>query len=412
MPANLADEHERLLEFLYRCPIGIAEIGNSGDIRLLNAKGTQFLMQITDSGVLNLFTILAPLNTSLQKSVAAFHAASGTICEEVRIALAPTPSDKGATHLSFTLVKLEHDVIMAAFSDVSAVVAAEVATRQAAERDALQRGRIETVATVLHDIGNGITGIGTRVARLVAETQWPEQNSLTRLRSMFESQEAALTLGFGNRGRLIIEMVRTIESALMARHSDWDATMLTFGRAVTHIRQIISLQRTLVGNGSLGQLAPVDLMSVADDAVLFLMGAVEKRKITLTKRLDRGLPRLSADRTQLTQVAVNMVKNACESFDGITDDRTREIRITLGPQAEGLELRVSDNGQGFDPVLGEQLFTPGKSTKAGGSGLGLVSCYGVARSHGGSFTLHSEGAGRGAVATLWLPLNIETAGTS
>jgi alkanesulfonate monooxygenase SsuD/methylene tetrahydromethanopterin reductase-like flavin-dependent oxidoreductase (luciferase family) len=60
-----------------------------------------------------------------------------------------------------SLIKLDRDEYMAAFRDLSAVVAAEEQLRAAIERDGMQRGKIEIIGTILHDIDNAVTAMGT-----------------------------------------------------------------------------------------------------------------------------------------------------------------------------------------------------------------------------------------------------------
>ena len=54
-------------------------------------------------------------------------------------------------------------------------------------------------STVLHDIGNAITGIGTRSAQLLAEPAWPENENLKRLSSLLLAEAAPLATVLGER---------------------------------------------------------------------------------------------------------------------------------------------------------------------------------------------------------------------
>jgi signal transduction histidine kinase len=65
---------------------------------------------------------------------------------------------------------------------------------------------------------------------------------------------------------------------------------------------------------------------------------------------------------------------------------------------------VVDNGMGVAPELRARLFTQGFTTHEGGDGLGLHSSALAAKMLGGELTLESEGPGKGATATLEIPL--------
>jgi len=68
----------------------------------------------------------------------------------------------------------------------------------------------------------------------------------------------------------------------------------------------------------------------------------------------------------------------------------------------GARVVVTDLGRGPDPSLGRQIFEPGVTTKAQGSGLGLTIARALARQHGGDLTLSSREGG-GTEAVLLLP---------
>ena len=396
-------EQERLLRFLYNCPVGIAEVGADGSIRLLNALGARLLMEAAASADLsNLFDVFDALAPAIRGRAAQFTAPAGAVFEDLRVALPRRAG--GVTHLAVSLIKLDRDEYMAAFRDLSAVVAAEEQLRAAIERDGIQRGKIEIIGTILHDIGNAVTAMGTRVGRLVTDGVWPEQQSLARLRGLFETKEDALALAFPGRARAVVDMMRAMEKSLDARHQDWTSSITLFATTVTHIRQIIMLQRSVV-RGSSGERERVDLRRVLEDALVVLLNAFENRNVRVVRRVDATTPRVAGDSTRLMQLLLNVLKNACESFDGVTDDRARQVSVSLDHAGGQITLVVRDNGAGFDAAA-QPNFDRGTSTKPGGSGIGLASARDVARAHGGTVALTSDGVGLGAVATLRIPVNL------
>jgi hypothetical protein len=108
---------------------------------------------------------------------------------------------------------------------------------------------------------------GRPLGRLVTDGVWPEQQSLARLRGLFEAKEDALALAFPGRARAVIDMMRAMEKSLDARHQDWTSSITLFATTVTHIRQIIMLQRSVV-RGSSGERERVDLRRVLEDALV------------------------------------------------------------------------------------------------------------------------------------------------
>ena len=122
-------DHDELIQFLYLCPVGIAQIDLSGTISLLNAKGSQLLMPYAGAaGLENFFDILDSHDPSF-RALSAASAEYGTLCEHRVVRFKPpVASRRSDQHLSFTLLKIGQETIMAVFEDVTRLVIAEAET--------------------------------------------------------------------------------------------------------------------------------------------------------------------------------------------------------------------------------------------------------------------------------------------
>ena len=100
----------------------------------------------------------------------------------------------------------------------------------------------------------------------------------------------------------------------------------------------------------------------------------------------------------------NLLSNAVK----FTRDGGR-VEVRLRPDGDAAVLRVSDDGEGFDPAIAPHLFerfrqADSSSTRThGGIGAGLALVRHVVEAHGGSVSAHSEGRGKGATFTVRLP---------
>ena len=103
-----------------------------------------------------------------------------------------------------------------------------------------------------------------------------------------------------------------------------------------------------------------------------------------------GEGQITADRTQLEQVLINLVRNAYES--GAT-----EVVVSA---ADG-EIRVRDNGSGMSPDVLDHAFIPFYTTKEKGTGIGLSLCRQIILKHGGTIRVESE-EGRGTTFVIQL----------
>lgn len=110
---------------------------------------------------------------------------------------------------------------------------------------------------------------------------------------------------------------------------------------------------------------------------------------------------VAIDRDQMEQLLINLVKNAadaCSSTGGA---------ITIGWEVseDMLKIRILDQGPGISDTA--NLFVPFFSTRAEGTGIGLVLCRQIAEAHGGSVTLENRDDAMGCKATVIIPLRGE-----
>ncbi len=99
---------------------------------------------------------------------------------------------------------------------------------------------------------------------------------------------------------------------------------------------------------------------------------------------------LNADKEMMEQLLINLLKNANEACDGMTEKR---IELKAEMVGETVQLTVSDNGQGISPGAMDKIFIPFYSTKASGSGIGLSLCRQIVTRHKGKISVYSDARG-------------------
>jgi signal transduction histidine kinase len=112
------------------------------------------------------------------------------------------------------------------------------------------------------------------------------------------------------------------------------------------------------------------------------------------KMKTQGEGLLTADRAQLEQVLINLIKNAYES--GAT-----EVELTV-LQEERPVISIKDNGCGMSPDVADHAFIPFFTTKPSGTGIGLSLCRQIILKHGGTIRVESQ-QGKGTTFIITLP---------
>ncbi len=108
---------------------------------------------------------------------------------------------------------------------------------------------------------------------------------------------------------------------------------------------------------------------------------------------------LYADRALMSQVMVNLLKNATEALLAQDCQRKITIRSTIDAE-ERIQIEITNNGKAIPAEVAENIFTPFFTTKTDGSGIGLAVSRQIVRLHGGSLRLKHNEEGRVTFAVV------------
>lgn len=109
---------------------------------------------------------------------------------------------------------------------------------------------------------------------------------------------------------------------------------------------------------------------------------------------------LNIDRTQMEQVLINLLKNACDA----TAHRPHpEISLHTSCTGRTFRFQILDNGEGILPEVADKIFIPFFTTKPSGSGIGLSLCKQIVAHHGGNISVKSEFK-KGSLFQIELPV--------
>jgi two-component system NtrC family sensor kinase len=148
-----------------------------------------------------------------------------------------------------------------------------------------------------------------------------------------------------------------------------------------------------------------DLNSVITGSLALVRGQAMFQNIEVVEKMDRGIPRVMVDSSQMEQVFVNLLINAAEAMpEGGRLTVSTRVDIVGG----AVVAEFSDTGHGIEPDDLERVFDPFFSTKdvMHGTGLGLAISHGIVRDHGGTITVASD-AGEGTTFAVRLPITVD-----
>ena len=162
-------------------------------------------------------------------------------------------------------------------------------------------------------------------------------------------------------------------------------------------------------------LERVGLGDLVEEMADLLKTSISKKAI-LTLNLEKGLPAIQADPSQIRQIVMNLIINASEAIG----DRSGVITVSVGttrcdeeylrktelcddlPPGLYVHLEVTDTGGGMDAETQARIFEPFFTTKFTGRGLGLAAVLGIIRAYKGALKVHSE-PGKGTTFKVLFP---------
>jgi two-component system sensor histidine kinase TtrS len=150
-----------------------------------------------------------------------------------------------------------------------------------------------------------------------------------------------------------------------------------------------------------GERTRFDVAELIRESVELLAPEARRCGVSVVLETESPSPEIVADRLQIQQVVVNLLRNAYEaSRDSDSADRV----VTVGARRHegGVRVSVQDRGAGFAADQRERIFEPFYTTKRNGLGMGLVISRSIIEGHGGRLDV-SPNADRGTTASFTLP---------
>jgi signal transduction histidine kinase len=188
------------------------------------------------------------------------------------------------------------------------------------------------------------------------------------------------------------------------------AAMTRIVRDSDRANQMLESIRALFKDADL-DAQPVDLNGIALGTLDLLSGELKAHNVIARTELAPELPLVPGHSGQLQEVMLNLLRNAIDAMDSVTD-RARVLRVrTECDGREAIIVSVEDSGPGIDPQILQSVFDAFVTTKAQGMGLGLAICRMIISRHEGRLSASADNKS-GALVQFTLPIKSAAAGSS
>lgn len=291
---------------------------------------------------------------------------------------------------------LKSSVALPLTTDGSAIGALMVYSE---ETEAFDEKETDLLLQAAADLTHGIALLRSRAARQAAEEALKQSEvelaRVARVTAMGEltasiahevNQPLTSVVTYGNAGLRWLSAappnIEEVREALSRIVRDGTRASDVIARIRAVLRKSEPVEREL------------DVNEIVREIVALTQSEVERRGASLNMDLAADLPHVAGDRVQLQQLLLNLVINALDAMNAITD-RPRIVRIRTAPSGpKSILVGVEDSGVGLEPEQMTRLFDAFYTTKPEGLGMGLSISRSIVEAHGGRlWAVRNQGAG-------------------
>ncbi|MDD5697466.1 MAG: sensor histidine kinase [Victivallaceae bacterium] len=285
---------------------------------------------------------------------------------------------------------------------------------------AREEGMTQVSSGIIHNIGNAITIAKLAVNSLIESFNLKSEDRpenlmldtiLPRLEQALAKGNLTEFLRDDPQGKEYLPALKELLGHIRVTNNEAMMMLKSLSDKLFHISEIIELQQRFVGE--LGTENMTRLSKVVTASVTIFDESFNKRGYKINTDLDEKVPEVLVDPSMLTQVFINLIKNAIEAMEAENDPKKKyALNISLKSAQRGdknyAAVTVDDNGPGIPDEIKEKMFNFGFSTKmeknSSSRGIGLHFCVDCLKKYGGFIEANTE-VGKGSSFIVYLPVS-------
>jgi len=198
----------------------------------------------------------------------------------------------------------------------------------------------------------------------------------------------------------MIDLVLSSNESQFNQNLSIDKAMTGLKKANQRAATIISSLRNMFGNGS-KSISSFDINDLVNDVLLLSKPTLTDKQINLDVNLSVEALNFIGDNSQLQQVLLNLITNASQSFNKLTQ-KQKNITVATKLENDQIILTVTDNGSGIASEIELFVFELLRTNKIDGMGIGLWLSKTIVESHLGTIGFKTE-MNNGTCFTVSLP---------
>lgn len=262
---------------------------------------------------------------------------------------------------------------------------------------AIESGRVQLSAMVLHNIGNAVTPLNVHLEQMDIKNFITSQDYLNRSYNELKENKDTLTeyVSENPRGIEIFKYMGELINGLKELIDDHGKRIKKAANSVTYISEILSLQQNHAP--SKNELKEkTGFNKIINTALEIQNSEIRKRKIKINFQPEKNEKNIFIDKSRLLQVVVNLLKNSIEAIDmAEKETEAKEITVSVFTTENHSGFIIKDTGIGIEESKINKIFEFGESAK-GSSGMGLYYCKMFIEANNGEISVESPGLKKGA----------------